>query len=151
MIRTLVVALSLFTGQQLLASDLYKHFELDLVSIEAEFSVLNEVILQLEEGAQDAPSSNSFEIPVDSTSQDDYFPIYGFPTFWAVFIPSCAASCCTFNPLTGSCVGLVSAGSIYYFTGNREETRAALAGCAVSQIPVVVGMGLYISLLSGGI
>jgi len=148
MMRFLTIALCLFFAQEAMSSDLHKHFEIDMVSIEAEFNPINKVIQLLEEGVP-APSSNVFEIPVDSTTTD-FFPIYGLPTFWATFIPSCAASCCTFNPVAGSCVGLVSAASIYHFTGDRKEASSALAGCAFAQLPVIVGLGSYYAFLING-
>lgn len=122
-------------------------FDEDFDRIDAEFAKLDSVEASILSG--DSFDIADFELPSDSSGQEGVFPILGIPTFWLVFIPSCAASCCTLSPVGGSCVGLLSAGYIYHFTEDEEETRQALLGCAVAQIPTVAGLAAYYALIIG--
>ncbi len=122
-----------FIGSKSFATKTSDLFDVDFENIEKKFERLEKTELQIiESGEIESPLSLSFEIPLDSLNQD--FPIYGIPTFFWVFLPTCAGNC--IMPCTGSIYGISSVFYINYFSKNQELKKEALAGCLAGQIPL---------------
>lgn len=125
------------------ARNTFNLFNEDLEQIESEFKRLSIVEHQIIESGvhlETPLSSSSFEIPLDSLNQD--FPIFGIPTFWLVFFPTCAGNC--LSPCVGSAFGLTSVFYIKYFGRDEELTREAWAGCLAGQLPLFGYLAAFI-------
>ncbi|MBI1183429.1 hypothetical protein GC194_04120 [bacterium] len=140
--RYIAIVLCLLCSFAVQAQTTSALFSFDQKAIDEAFLPLNQFEKSLtESGATDAPLSSLFEIRGDSLGNDP-FPILGVPSFWLVFVPTCASNCVI--PCTGTCAGATSVLLIHQLGKNDEESKKALAGCIAGQLPIVMWVVLLI-------